>query len=451
MSLTAAKFGGSSLADAEHMRRAADIIRADDARRFVVVSAPGKRSENDTKVTDMLYRCCSLAARQADFEPALAQIKDRFAEIICGLNIKFDLDSEIDAIRTHLSGIPSRDHMASRGEYLNARIFAALLDVPFADTVSLIRFTQDGRFENERTDALLRAGLSSMERAVLPGFYGAADDGTVRTFSRGGSDVTGALVARAVSADLYENWTDVSGMLFTDPRIVENPRTVDYITYRELRELSYMGASVLHEDAVFPVRKAGIPINIRNTNRPDDAGTMIVADLPKGIETHTITGIAGRSGFTSISVEKSMMNNEVGFGAKLFGIFAEHGIPYEHSPTGIDAMSVIVSNALFRTKKEMILQRIRSELQPEFISVESGLAMIAVVGYGMMYAKGCAARIFGAIANAGINIRVIGQGSSEMNIIIGVDEDDYREAIRSIYDEFEKDGQERTAPLTEVY
>ena len=427
------KFGGSSLANAEQIRKAAAIIKADPARRFVIVSAPGKRSGADTKVTDLLYRCYELAAAGGDFVPVLEQIRSRFSDIIAELGVEFDLDAEIDTIRKHLQGGPQRDYMASRGEYLNAKIIAAYLGFSFIDTAECVRFSAEGKFEDVQTDTNLRNALAAVEHAVLPGFYGASEEGTIYTFSRGGSDVTGSLAARAVNADIYENWTDVSGMLFTDPRIVDNPRTIEYVTYRELRELSYMGASVLHEDAVFPVRKAGIPINIRNTNRPEDAGTMIVPELPADAEKRNVTGIAGRKGFTSILVEKSMMNGEVGFASKLLEIFAEHGVPFEHCPTGIDTMSVVVNSAQFREKKDEILQQVRRELQPEFMEVESGLAMIAVVGHGMAYAKGSAARIFGALADSGVNIRMIDQGSSEINIIIGVDETDFEAAIRGIY------------------
>lgn len=428
-----AKFGGSSLADARQIRKAAEIILADPARRFVVASAPGKRNSADTKVTDLLYRCYEAAKSGTDFPAILEKIRARFEEIVRDLGIAFDLDSEISAIIAHLSSNPQRDFMASRGEYLNSKILAAYLGFDFMDTSALVRFSTDGSFEDTQTDALLRSALAKIDRAVLPGFYGADETGTVHTFSRGGSDITGSLVARAVNARLYENWTDVSGMLFTDPRIVENPRTIENISYRELRELSYMGASVLHEDAVFPVRKAGIPINIRNTNRPSDAGTMILPELPEGAAKPVVTGVAGRRGFTSILVEKSMMNSEVGFGAKLLNILASHGIPFEHCPTGIDTMTVIVESEQFHRHRESILQQIRHILQPEFISVEAGLAMIAVVGDGMIYSKGSASRIFGALADAGINIRMIDQGSSELNIIIGVDEADFENAIRSIY------------------
>lgn len=427
------KFGGSSLADAEQIRKAAAIVRADAARRFVVVSAPGKRSDSDTKVTDLLYRCCDFAAAKLPFEPVLRQIKSRFADIVQALGVSFPLDEEIAAIRRHLENGPRRDYMASRGEYLNAKIVASFLNMPFLDTENLVRFRSDGRLDDETTDALLRKSLSETDCAVLPGFYGATEDGEIRTFSRGGSDVTGSLVARASDAELYENWTDVSGLLFTDPRIVENPSVIEYITYRELRELSCMGASVLHEEAVFPVRKAGIPINIRNTNRPEDPGTMILPELPPTLEKRQVIGVAGRKGFTSILLEKSMMNGEIGFGARLLTIFADQNIPFEHCPTGIDTMSVVVNTALFDAKKDVILERIQNEIQPDFITVESDLAIIVAVGCGMDGAQGSAVKIFGSLTENGVNIRLIDHGSCAMSVIIGVNEADYETAIRSIY------------------
>ncbi len=433
-----AKFGGSSLADAEQFRKVASIIRENPDRRYIVASAPGKRSGADTKVTDLLYRCYDLAAAGQDFTDALAQIEARFSEIIRALGLSFDLAGELDAIAAHLRGTPEREYMASRGEYLNSELLAAYLGYSFVDAARAVRFTPDGRFLPEETNALLAASLADVERAVVPGFYGADESGRIHTFSRGGSDVTGALVARAANARLYENWTDVSGMLFTDPRIVPDPGAIDYITYRELRELSYMGASVLHEDAVFPVRKAGIPINIRNTNRPADAGTMISHDLPPAAAQRPVTGVAGRKGFSTLLVEQSLMNNEIGFGARLLNILAAHGVPFEHCPTGIDTISVVVDTAALDACREAVLRQIELQMHPDHLSVEDGLAMIAVVGHGMGGQRGIAARIFSAVAEAGVNIRMIDQGSSELNIIIGVDEADYEAAVRAICEKLRK-------------
>ncbi len=427
-----AKFGGSSLADANQFRKVADIVRADPERRYIVASAPGKRDGADTKVTDLLYRCYDLAAQGGDFTPVFAQIRERFSQIADDLGVAFPLDDELAAIAERLRAAPERDYMASRGEYLNAKLLAAYLDFPFYDAAGAVLFSERGDFLSEKTDAALSAALRPLERAVIPGFYGADPTGRVHTFSRGGSDVTGALVARAVGAKLYENWTDVSGILFTDPRIVPDPGTIDYVTYKELRELSYMGASVLHEDAVFPVRRAGIPINIRNTNRPADAGTMISHALPPSAAQRSITGVAGRKGFAALQVEMSLMNNEIGFGARLLQILAAHGVSFEHCPTGIDTMSVVVDAEAFNACREAVLRQIELQLRPDHLSVEEGLAMIAVVGHGMGGQRGVAARIFSAVADSGVNIRMIDQGSSELNIIIGVDEADYETAVRGI-------------------
>ena len=336
------KFGGSSLATAGQFEKVAAIIRENPGRRYVVASAPGKRFSGDTKVTDLLYRCYDAACAGQDFAPVLDEIRQRFADIISELQLQVDLAPDFAAIEAHLRTSPQRDYMASRGEYLNSRLLAAYLGFSFVDAAQMVLFRADGSFDAEATNTAIGHALVSIDRAVIPGFYGAMPDGTIHTFSRGGSDVTGSIVARAVGAELYENWTDVSGVLAADPRIIEHPHVVDYITYRELRELSYMGASVLHEDAVFPVRRANIPINIRNTNRPQDPGTFIVPTLPANAHKRKVTGIAGHKGFSSVYVEKSMMNGEIGFVAHLLQIFADHGISFEHCPSGIDTVSIIV-------------------------------------------------------------------------------------------------------------
>ena len=304
---------------------------------------------------------------------------------------------------------------------------------PFVDAADVIFFDDTGIFDGAKTYPALGEKLKALPNAIIPGFYGSTPDGRIKTFSRGGSDITGSIVARSVNADLYENWTDVSGMLSADPRIVDRPKPIDYITYTELRELSYMGASVLHEDAVFPVRKAGIPVNIRNTNSPDDNGTLIAASMPKDVKRSPVTGIAGRKGFTSIRVEKSQMNGQTGFGARLLYIFSRNGVPFEHCPTGIDTISVVVNGSMFDSKRDDILREIKNELSPDFITIEKNLAVIAVVGEGMVSARGTAAKIFGALADSGVNIRMIDQGSDELNIIIGVDESDYETAIKALY------------------
>ena len=431
--LITAKFGGTSLADASQIKKAAEIIKSNPARKFVVASAPGKRFSDDIKITDLLYKCHSQAKNGEDFSGTLAKISERYAGIIKELGVDFDIKNEIEIIRKNLEAGTTPDYPASRGEYINSKIIAKFLGWTFVDAAEIIFFDENGFLDENKTFTTAGEKLKSLENAVIPGFYGSMPDGKIKTFSRGGSDVTGSIIARSVSADLYENWTDVSGMLSADPRIVKDPKVIEYITYTELRELSYMGASVLHEDAVFPVRKAGIPINIRNTNKPDDNGTLIAASLPDNIEKRAVTGIAGRKGFSSIRVDKSMMNGETGFGAKLLYIFARNGIPFEHCPTGIDTISVVVNSELFDQKREVILREIKSELDPDFITIEKNLAAIAVVGEGMISAKGMAARVFDALARAGVNIRMIDQGSDELNIIVGIDEGNYEKALNALY------------------
>ena len=428
-----AKFGGTSLADASQIRKVAEIIKSNPERKYVVASAPGKRFPDDIKVTDLLYSCYSEFAKGNEYSGVLAKIKARYSDIISELGITFDIGAEIDTIEFELKKYPPADYLASRGEYLNSKIIAQFMGWPFVDAADVIFFDETGIFDGAKTYPALGEKLKDLPNAIIPGFYGSTPDGRIKTFSRGGSDITGSIVARSVNADLYENWTDVSGMLSADPRIVDRPKPIDYITYTELRELSYMGASVLHEDAVFPVRKAGIPVNIRNTNSPDDNGTLIAASMPKDVKRSPVTGIAGRKGFTSIRVEKSQMNGQTGFGARLLYIFSRNGVPFEHCPTGIDTISVVVNGSMFDSKRDEILREIKNELSPDFITIEKNLAVIAVVGEGMVSARGTAAKAFGALADSGVNIRMIDQGSDELNIIIGVDESDYETAIKALY------------------
>jgi len=429
------KFGGSSLASAEQFRKVGDIIRSDEARRFVVPSAPGKRFDGDTKVTDMLYKCYAAAEAGEKFGKLLEDIKARYYEIIHGLELSLSLEEEFQVISESFAGKAGTDYAASRGEYLNGIVMAASLGYAFVDAAEVICFDEDGNFAADETNAKLSARLAEAESAVVPGFYGAMPDGKVKTFSRGGSDVTGSIVAKAISADIYENWTDVSGFLVTDPRIIENPRVIETITYRELRELSYMGATVLHEDAIFPVRKAGIPINIRNTNAPQDKGTLIVESTCRRPK-YTITGIAGKKGFAALNIEKDMMNAEVGFGRKVLQGFEENGISFEHMPSGIDTMTIFVHQSEFEEKEQKVLAGIHRAVNPDSVDLEANLALIAVVGRGMRATRGTAGRIFSALAHANINVKMIDQGSSELNIIIGVRNDDFEAAIKAIYDIF---------------
>ena len=432
------KFGGSSLADAEQFKKVAAIIKSDDARRFVVASAPGKRFDEDIKVTDMLYSCYKLVKENKDIDEAFKLIEDRYNGIIKDLGLDFWLQPEFDRIKNAIVHHAGRDYIASRGEYLNSMILARYLGYAFIDAEDGIFFTENGELDTEKTNEELTKILKEHTHAVVPGFYGVMPNGTIKTFSRGGSDITGSIVVRAISADIYENWTDVSGMLMADPRCVKNPKVINTITYRELRELSYMGATVMHEDAIFPVREKGIPINIRNTNKPEDAGTMIVSTVESNKVDTVITGIAGKKGFSVIAIEKDMMNSEIGFGRKVLEVLENHKICFEHLPSGIDTMSVVVNDNDFLPVKDTVIADIQKKTKPDNITIYNGIALVAVVGRGMAGSKGTASRLFKAIANSDINIRMIDQGSSELNIIVGVAEEDYVATLEAIYNEFVK-------------
>lgn len=429
------KFGGSSLASAEQFKKVGNIIRAEESRRYVIPSAPGKRFSDDVKVTDMLYKCYGAAVKGKKFTDLLKDIQERYNDIIEGLGLTLSLEKEFEIIRDNFAKKAGRDYAASRGEYLNGIIMANYLGYEFIDAAEVIFFDEEGKFDADKTDEILSERLNKAERAVIPGFYGSLPDGTIKTFSRGGSDVTGSIVAKAAKVDLYENWTDVSGFLIADPRIISNPKSIEAITYKELRELSYMGATVLHEDAIFPVRKEGIPINIRNTNAPEDKGTLIVEATCRHPK-YTITGIAGKQGFASITIEKAMMNSEVGFGRKVLQVFEDNHISFEHMPSGIDTMTVFVHQSEFEETEQKVLAGIHHAVQPDSIELESDLALIAVVGRGMRATRGTAGRIFSALAHANVNVKMIDQGSSELNIVIGVRNHDFENAIKAIYDIF---------------
>ena len=397
------KFGGSSLASAEQFTKVKDIICSDIDRRYVVPSAPGKRFSGDTKVTDMLYTCYAAAEQDEDFSDKLAKIQARYNEIINGLGLTLSLDTQFEEIASKFAAKAGKEYAASRGEYLNGIIMANYLGYVFIDAAEVIFFDEEGKFDTDKTNEILSERLNKAERAVIPGFYGSLPDGTIKTFSRGGSDVTGSIVAKAAKVDLYENWTDVSGFLIADPRIIPNPKSIEAITYKELRELSYMGATVLHEDAIFPVRKEGIPINIRNTNAPEDKGTLIVETTCRHPK-YTITGIAGKQGFASITIEKAMMNSEVGFGRQVLQVFEDNHISFEHMPSGIDTMTVFVHQSEFEETEQKVLAGIHHAVQPDSIELESDLALIAVVGRGMRATRGTAGRIFSALAHANVNV-----------------------------------------------
>ena len=430
------KFGGSSLASAEQFKKVGDIIRAEEDRKYVVPSAPGKRNSKDTKVTDMLYGCYALAEAGKNFDKELTKIKERYQEIIQGLELRADLlDKEFEIVKAQFEAKAGKDYAASRGEYLNGIIMAEYLGYQFLDAAEVIFFDENGEFLAEETQKTLKARMKEYDNVVLPGFYGAKLDGTVKTFSRGGSDITGSILARAVHANIYENWTDVSGVLLADPRIIENPVGINTITYKELRELAYMGFSVLHEDALFPVRISGIPINIRNTNRPEDEGTMIVESTCKKPE-YTITGVAGKKGFVSVNIEKDKMNSEVGFGRKVLQAFEENGISFEHMPSGIDTLSVFVHQEEFEGREQHVLSTLHRLAKPDSIEIDADLALVAVVGRGMKSNRGVAARVLASLAHQNVNVKMIDQGSSELNIILGVKNSDFETAIKAIYDIF---------------
>ncbi len=432
------KFGGSSLADAAQFKKVAEIVKADPSRRYVVASAPGKRCKEDTKVTDMLYRCYELIRHHEDVDAYYEKVCERYNGIIRDLGMSFDISGELEYVKNAMKHASGRDFAASRGEYLNSLILAKYLGFAFIDAESVIFFKEDGSFDEERTNAVLAEELKKHEYAVIPGFYGCMPNGTIKTFSRGGSDITGSIVARAAEADLYENWTDVSGFLMGDPRVLKNPPTIEAISYRELRELSYMGATVLHDEAIFPVRYAGIPINIRNTHAPADAGTMIVSDASGYDTPHIITGVAGKKGFSVIHIEKDMMNAEVGFGRRVLEVLEDHEISFEHLPSGIDTMSIVISTQALEGRRDRIINAISRLVRADHVEILDGMCLIAVVGRGMVKAKGTAARVFNAVSAAGVNIRMIDQGSSELNIILGVDDDAYETALDAIFTEFVK-------------
>jgi aspartate kinase len=428
------KFGGSSLADASQIRKAIEIIGETEARRFVVPSAPGKRDVEDTKVTDLLLLCHELARQQLDIAEPFSRIEERYGEIVEGLGVDLDIIGLLNQLRVDIEQGASVDFVASRGEHLNGRVMAATLDATFVEPAEVIKFTGSGALDDQ-TYRLIEEKISGSGRYVIPGFYGAAPDGKIKTFSRGGSDITGAVVARAVTAEVYENWTDVSGMLMADPRIVPDAKPVHEITYREIRELAYMGAGVFHDEAMFPVRDAGIPVNILNTNEPDEPGTMILPE--RKLTDRYVVGVAGRPNFSMLFIEKALMNQTKGFGRRVLDVVAEHDISYEHSPSGIDTMSVIISDEELGDKGESLVSELESLLQPERVMMLPGLALIATVGEGMSHRIGIAATLFSALAEANVNVRVIDQGASEINIIVGVEEQDFERAVRAIYGAFE--------------
>ncbi len=424
------------MADAGQLRQVQGIVEADAGRRWVVPSAPGKRHSADQKVTDLLYLCHEHAKRGVAFGEVFELICGRYRDIVAGLALDCDIDALLTEIRDEIERGAGPDYCASRGEFLNGHIVAALLGFEFVDPAEIIHFGSRGEFLPEQTQESVGARLRGEGRYVVSGFYGSQPDGAIKTFSRGGSDITGAIVARGVGADIYENWTDVSGLLMADPRVVQDPKKIEVLTYRELRELAYMGATVLHDEAIFPVRESGIPVNIRNTNEPEEPGTMIIRSDRELSLTGEITGIAGRKGFTIIQVEKTLMNAEVGFGRRILSVLERNGISFEHMPSGIDTLSLIVNGGNLEPKLDDVLEEIRVVCKPDHLEVEHGIALIATVGRGMMRTPGMAAKVFGSLADAGVNIRMIDQGSGELNIIVGVKDEQFQTAQNAIYTAF---------------
>lgn len=436
MGVKVAKFGGSSVADAIQLAKVKSIIEADPARKYIVVSAPGKRFDGDSKITDLLYLCNTHLEHNVPCDQIFQVIVDRYMAMAISLGVSINLEQEFAEIREKLEAGEGADYIASRGEYLNAKLTAAYLGVDFVDAAGLVQFDEKGKFMDEETDLALSAELKKHDRAVIPGFYGTMPNGKIKTFTRGGSDITGSIVAKAVDAVIYENWTDVHGFLQADPRIVKNPHPISTISYAELRELSYMGASVLHENAIYPVRGKNIPINIRNTNDPEHPGTMIVSSAKPEDDGRVITGIAGSKDFTVIGLHKNLMSTEVGYIKRLLGILEGYNITVEHLPSGIDSVSVVISQKQLKNNLGDLLDEIERKLSPDKVDVSRDIALIATVGTGMANRCGTAARLFTALAEANVNIRMIDQGSSEMNIIVGVENRDFETAIRAIYAAF---------------
>ena len=437
MAVKTVKFGGTSLCNAENFTKVKNLILADKARKYVVPSAPGKRFPGDEKITDLLYLCYAKNSNGLSFDDTFEQITERYVGIEQELGLKTNIASELSAIKKNILSGASEDYIASRGEYLSGLLLADYLGFDFYDAAELISFHADGTYDDETTQKWTQK-LADTQNVVIPGFYGRKRDGSIKTFSRGGSDITGAIVARATQADVYENWTDVSGFLMADPRIVENPKVISVVTYSELRELSYMGATVLHEDSIFPVRRAQIPINVRNTNSPEDEGTMVIPDafLKYYKREGVLTGVAGRKGFTVITVYKDNMHNEVGFGYRMLRVLDRYNISFEHIPSGIDTMSLVISDSKLKEHLEQVLREIQRDCEPQSIEVYSNMALVATVGKGMIRSLGVAARLFGALYEAGVNVRMIDQGSSEMNIIVGIENDDLDTAVKAIYRAF---------------
>ncbi len=438
--LKVTKFGGSSMADAGQYRKVKDIITADKQRRVVIVSAAGKRFGNDHKLTDLLYLCYAHVQYGVACDPVFDMVTARYLEIRDELGLTMDLESEFAKLKQSLDAkCISQDELVSRGEYFSAKIMAAYLDFQFLDATQWVKFNMDGTVDKEESYAALKEKASLAKGVVTPGFYGVMPNGAIKTFSRGGSDITGALASAALDADVYENWTDVSGILMADPRIVTDPQPIPEVTYDELRELSYSGAQVLHEGTIFPVREKGIPLNIRNTNAPEDPGTMIKESFDTESDPNRfITGITGKKDFTIISLSKRGMGNEVGVLRKVLSVLERHNISVDYVPNGIDNVSVVVPSSSVADCLYTVLSEIQRDVKPDTLQVHDKIAVVAAVGRRMASRPGISGKVFGALGEAGVNIRMINQGPDELNIIFGVENKDFSEAIRVLYNSFVK-------------
>ena len=436
MEVIVTKFGGSSLCDSNQFRKVKDIVLSDERRAYVVPSAPGKRSKGDYKITDLLYLCHQHVKKSLPFDELFKLIEERFITLCSELNLSIDMSKQLSDLKEKIINGATEEFVASRGEYLNGLILAEYLGYEFIDPVEIIVFKKSGRLDEVATYDAIYSRLAKAPKAVIPGFYGASKDGKVKTFSRGGSDITGAIISRGVGASLYENWTDVSGFLMADPRIVTNPKPIKEVTYKELRELSYMGANVFHEEAIFPVKNDGIPINIKNTNDPLGKGTFILNEKYE-VKPGGITGIAGKRDFTVIAIEKTLMNRDIGYCRRILSILESNNVSFEHIPSGIDSISLVIDDSELDDKIDKILEEIENQCSPDSLITHPNMALIAVVGEGIISSKGISAKVFTALAENDINVRMINQGSSELSIIVGVENEDFENAIRSVYKAFE--------------
>ncbi|WP_253199356.1 aspartate kinase [Clostridium tagluense] len=436
MEVIVAKFGGSSLCDSEQFKKVKDIVLSDNRRAYVVPSAPGKRNSGDYKITDLLYLCHEHVEKSLPFDELFKLIEGRYTILCSELNLSIDILKYLRELKEKIINGASEEYVASRGEYFNGLILAEYLGYEFIDAAEIIVFKKSGRLDEKATYDAVNKRLSVVKKAVIPGFYGASRDGEIRTFSRGGSDITGAIIAKGVWALVYENWTDVSGFLMADPNIVSNPKHIEEVTYKELRELSYMGANVFHEEAIFPVKNNGIPINIRNTNNPLEKGTTILNDKLE-VKVGKITGIAGKKDFTVIAIEKTLMNRHIGYLRRILSILENNNVAFEHIPSGIDSVSLVIDDAELDNKLDIILEEIENQCKPDSLIAYPNMALIAVVGEGMIKTKGISSRLFSALSKNDINIRMINQGSSELSIFVGVENEDFENAIRAVYKAFE--------------